>query len=277
MKSISYLYDKFLLLALAIMSAFMVNSCDSASDAIALNVFSSSDDVKFGTQLDTEIRNNSKEYPLYTDAAANAYLQGIVDEIVKSPEIKYRNVFKYKVQIINTNTINAFAAPGGYIYVYKGLIKFLDNEASMAAVLAHEIGHADKRHATLRMTKQYGIELLLKVVLGENASELENIGANLLSGLALLKNSRDDEYEADEMSFKYLQSTKWYPGASKYFFDKIKKEEAGGTLTELLSTHPLSSERIAAVDALIKNANLSTPTEANLFTTTYANFKSTIK
>ena len=153
---------------------------------------------------------------------------------------------------------------------------FLDNEASMAAVLAHEIGHADKRHATLRMTKQYGIDLLLKVVLGENASELENIGANLLSGLALLKNSRDDEYEADEMSFKYLQSTKWYPGASKYFFDKIKKEEAGGTLTELLSTHPLSSERIAAVDALIKNANLPAPTEANLFTTTYANFKSTI-
>lgn len=273
MKNPKSILNKIIILLFVSLMPLSFTACD---DDGSINIFSTADDVSLGQKLDTEISANSAEYPILDNALATAYLQDIVNKIIDSPEIKYKGTFVYKVKIINTNTVNAFAAPGGYLYVYKGLIKFLDNEASMAAVLAHEIAHAERRHASKRMTKQYGVSILLGFVLGENPSQIEEIGSNLLTGFAFLKNSRDDEYEADEYSFKYLQSTMWYPGASKYFFEKISSEQSGGKLEELLSTHPLSTERIAAVDKLISEAGLPAPNEANLFSNRYVQYKNSI-
>jgi predicted Zn-dependent protease len=221
--------------------------------------------------LDSVIQANPAEYPMLNNAQANAYLQGIVNQIIASPQIKYKGTFAYKVQIINKNIINAFATPGGFVYVYTGLLKFADNEATVAGVLAHEIAHAERRHATKRMTKQYGLSLLAGLVLGNNPSTLEQIGANLITGLGLLKNSRDDEYEADEYSFKYLQDTKWYPGAIRYFLEKIQTQQKDkpSDFEEILSTHPLDDKRVNQINDLIKKANLAQPTESNLFSTSY--------
>lgn len=259
-----------------VVSSFTLNSCEDSSNPSDFNLFSTSDDLELGKKIDAEITSNSNEYPILNNQQATAYLQNIVNTILNSPEIKYKNTFDYKVKIINTNTINAFAVPGGYVYVYKGLIKFLDNEATMAAVLAHEIAHIERRHATKRMTKQYGVSILLSIVLGSNPSVLEEIAANILTGLALLKNSRDDEYEADEYSFKYLLSTNWYAGAAKLFFDKIAENEQGGKLEELLSTHPLPQERIKKLDNLINKHNIGSPSENNLFSQRYINFKNSL-
>ena len=144
----------------------------------------------------------------------------MVNQIINSPKVEYRKQFAYKVEIINDDkTVNAFCTPGGYIYVYTGLLKKLDNEAALAGVLGHEIAHAENRHSTQRMTKAYGASILTSIVLGNDAGQLEQLGANLLTGLALLKNSRDDEMEADEDSFYYLESTKWFPGGIKFFFE----------------------------------------------------------
>jgi predicted Zn-dependent protease len=256
---------------------FFTGCSDSSSNPLDFNLFTVEDDLKLGTDLDAQIRSNPNEYPLYTDTSANAYVQGIVNEIIKSSLIQYKNVFPYKVQLIrDNNTVNAFAIPGGYIYVYTGLCKFVDNEATLAAVLAHEIGHAEARHSTKRMTKQYGLELLLQIVLGNNPSELEKLGGNLLTGLTLLKNSRDDEYEADELSFRYLQTSMWYAGAIKYFFDKIKTDDTADFLKTLLLTHPLPEDRIEAVNKLINDANLPLPSESNLFSTRYTQFKNSL-
>lgn len=255
---------------------FMIAGCDDSSGPSGFNIFSAADDVALGQQLDAEIMANPTEYPMLNNAQAQAYMDGMITEILNSPEIEYKGTFPYQIRIINSNTVNAFAAPGGYLYVYKGLIKFLDNEATLAAVIAHEISHAERRHATKRMTKQYGVTILLGLVLGTNPGVLEEIAANMLTGLAFLKNSRDDEYEADEYSFKYLQSTKWYPGATKMFFNKIAAEQSGGTLEVLLSTHPMPADRIKAVDDMIKNNNIPEPTEANLFTARYTTFKNSI-
>lgn len=252
------------------------NGCDDSTSPSDFNLFSPSDDLQLGQQLEAEIASNPNEYPILNNAQATAYLQNMVNTIINSPEIKYKGTFAYQVKIINTNTVNAFAAPGGYLYVYKGLIKFLDNEATMAAVLAHEVAHAERRHATKRMTKQYGVTLLLGLLLGNNPSVLEEIASNLLTGLAFLKNSRDDEYEADEYSFKYLQSTSWYPGGTKLFFEKIGANQSGGKLEELLSTHPLPQDRITKIDNLIIQYNIPAPSEANLFTSRYTTFKNSI-
>ena len=237
------------------------------------NLFPVSDDVALGRQIDAEIRANPSQYPILNNAQATSYLQNMVNRIVQSDDVKYRGQFPYQVTIINdAKTVNAFATPGGYIYVYTGLIKMLDNEASMAGVLGHEIAHSEERHGTEAMSKQYGAQILLSVLLGNNASQLTEIAGNLVTGLAILKNSRDAENEADELSFRYLQDTQWYPGGAALFFQKL--ENQGGGNVEFLSTHPNPENRVAKMQQRLQSIGYAgSPSESSLGTSSYQNFK----
>ena len=167
--------------------------------------------------------------------------------------------------------MNAFCTPGGYVYVYTGLLKFLDNEATLAGVVGHEIAHAERRHATKRMTASLGVEALVSVVLGQQPTQAAQIGANLFTGLGLLANSRSDEAEADTYSFKYLQSTEYYPGAIRFFFDKVLSSSGskGGLFDRLLSTHPLPQDRVDNVKKMLAQIGDPKPTESQLFTQRY--------
>ncbi len=267
-------YLIYAVMAIATMGTF--NGCESGTGIGDLNLYSPSDDAQMGAQLDAEIRNMPNEYPIYNNAAATQYLQDIMNEILISDEIEYREVFNYKVTIIQSETINAFATPGGYVYFFTGMLKFLENEAMLASVMAHEIAHAERRHATQRMTKQLGLSVLLSVILGNNPAQLTEIAANLFSGLELLRNSRSDEAESDEYSFKYLLTTKWYPGAGKMFFELVSQGGTTGAIEELLSTHPPDEKRIASIEAMLLEHNIAPPTEANLFTQRYQQFKQTL-
>jgi predicted Zn-dependent protease len=245
----------------------------SACGGLKFNMYTPQDDAVLGQLLDVEIRNNPVEYPIYNNGEVRNYLQHMVDEIIKSPHIQYRNVFAYKVEVIDKpDVVNAFCTPGGYIYVYTGLLKFLDDEAALAGVLAHEIGHAECRHATTRMTTAFGMQALTEAYLENNDNEASRMATNLFSGMALLNNSREDEYEADEKSFKYLMSTKWYPGAIKIFFTKIigSTGTQGSSFEQLLSTHPLPKERLTKITEYLKKNDIDPPSEENLF---YANFQ----
>jgi len=253
----------------------------SASYCSSFNMFGTDTDAQLGKQMDEQIRANPKEYPILNNPQIKQYLQGMVNEIIQSPEVKYRGTFPYQVEVINDDkTINAFCTPGGYIYVYTGLMKFLDNEATLAGVLGHEVAHAEARHGTSRMTKQYGAQVLLGVVLGQNPSQLAQIGANLFTGLALLKNGRADETQSDDLSFRYLRSTKWYPGGAVFFFEKILQQQGGSrgdgfglTIERLMSTHPLAQDRVDAMKQRVAGAQIPAPTENNLFAQRYAQIK----
>jgi predicted Zn-dependent protease len=269
-----YNKNKYLVILYFISISFFAISC---SDDGSVNLYTIEDDKKLGEQLDQEIKSNPDEYQLYYENPASEYVQNIVNEIIQSPLIKYRTIFEYKAQIIyNDSTINAFCTPGGFIYVYTGLMKFLDNEATLAGVFAHEVAHAEMRHATKRMTKQYGISMLLSMALGNNPGAIEQLGANLFNGLYLMYNSREDEYEADEYSFLYLQSSKWYPGAIQFFFDKIKANEGNDFLELLMRSHPYSQDRWDQIQKLLEENNIPPPTEDNLFTETYQNIIKTL-
>jgi predicted Zn-dependent protease len=249
----------------------------SCSDDGSINLYTIQDDKKLGEQLDEQIKSNPDEYRLYYQNPAANYVQDIVNSIIQSSLIKYRTAFEYKTQIIyNDSVVNAFCTPGGFVYVYTGLMKFLDNEATLAGVLAHEVAHAERRHATKRMTKAYGISVLLAIAVGNNPTALEQMGANLFSGLYLMYNSREDEYEADEYSFKYLQSSKWYPGAIQFFFDKVKKNENQDYLSLLLRSHPYSQDRWDKIEQMLKDNNIPSPTESNLFTSDYRDIIKTL-
>ncbi len=243
-----------------------------------VNIFSDDQDIRLGEQMDQEIRKNTKEYRvLQGHPEVKEYVMGVGNTVLGSPAITKRGIYAYKYEIIhNDSVINAFCTPGGYIYVYTGLLKFIDNEATLAGVMGHEIAHAELRHASKRMTKAYGAQILLSLVLGQNPSQVAEISANMFTGLALLANSRSDESEADESSMRYLSSTKYYPGAITYFFEKMSAKKGGseaGALQSLLSTHPLDQDRIDHVNEILKTMGSPKPTEASLSTKRFEVFK----
>lgn len=228
------------------------------------NIFSIDEDVQLGKQMDQQIRSNPAEYPILNNEAVRGYVQGVVNRIIQAPEIKYRGKFPYTVTILNDDrTINAFATPGGYIYVYTGLLKVIDNESTLAGVLGHEIAHAEERHSTKQMTTQLGTEALLSIALGNNPSQLAQIAANAGALLTSLAHSRADETDADTKSVGYLRSTPYYPGAIKSFFERMQQQAAttgGGGTPEWLATHPSDARRVQNIDNLLAQYNIPAPT-----------------
>jgi predicted Zn-dependent protease len=264
----------FLLITLLVITASIFLSCEQT------NIFSDEDDVKLGKEMDKEIKSDPQQFPmLIGHQDIKDYVTGIGDYILNSsPKIKKKNIYPYNFQVIQDTIINAFCTPGGFVYVYTGLMKFIDNEATLAGIVAHEIAHAERRHVTQRLTAYYGVSVLLSFILGGNPSFLSELAANLFVGLAFLKNSRDDEAEADYYSIQYLRSTKYYPGAITFFFDKIKEEEkkkghTPGDLDRLLSTHPLPDDRIQAVNSILNSIKPRPDPTKGLFTNEYQKFK----
>ncbi|MBI2618838.1 MAG: M48 family metalloprotease [Ignavibacteriales bacterium] len=250
--------------------SFLALSCIGA---LGVNLFPDSKDIELGRQIDEEIRKNPQEYPILKDRPdIKAYVEGIGNKVLRSPAVTKKGKYAYQFEIIHDDsTVNAFCTPGGYIYVYTGLIRFLDNEAALAGVIGHEIAHAERRHATRRMSSALGVQVVLSIALGENPPQLSQIAGNLFGGLGLLVNSRSDETESDTYAIRYLQSTEYYPGAIRYFFEKVSgaSGRGGGTLQRLLSTHPLPQDRIDNVERIMKEIGNPEANEANLFSKRY--------
>lgn len=206
------------------------------------NLFTIQQDKDFGAQVAAEIDGNPTEYPLL-DSASNVevyqMLYRVRDKILNSGKVTHKDDFQWRLRIIHDDsTLNAFCTPGGYIYVYTGIMKFLDNEAELAGVLGHEIAHADKRHSTRQMTKMFGIQILLDILAGDRKMLKE-----VTAGLIGLKNSREHETEADQFSVEYLCPTDYDAAGGGGFFTKI--QAMGGARTpEFLSTHPDPGNRI---------------------------------
>lgn len=235
-------FNKLLLLFVCSFSLLLTN-CDEDGD---VNVFSIQDDLELGRQLAEEIASKPDEYPLLDTveyAEAYGHLERMVSAILASDDINYREEFDWKFHIVDDSILNAFAAPGGYIYVYTGLIKFLDDESELAGVLGHEIGHADKRHVTDQLTKTNTIDALLKIVLGQDESLLGQIATGLIG----LKFSRNHESESDEFSVEYLYDTEYDPRGAAGFFQKLLDMGSAGGTPEFLSTHPSPDNRVEAI------------------------------
>lgn len=242
----------FILFIPLIFLIFALNSCGG------LNLFTIEDDAALGAEVDAEIESDPASYPILSEAdfpEAYAALREIRDEILNSGQIAHRDDFEWQVHLIQDDTVlNAFATPGGYLYFYTGLIKFLDTEDAFAGVMGHEIAHADQRHSTEALTEQYGLALLLDAALGNN---LEIVG-DIAQGLAGLAFSRENESEADEFSVVYLAETRYQCNGAALFFEKLIAEGDGGGLPEFLSTHPNPDNRIEAINAKADSSGCDT-------------------
>lgn len=217
-------------------------SSDS-SDSPGFNLFSVEDDMSLGHQVMQEIESQPDKYPILDSASyvtAYQHLYRMRDTLLATGRVDYAEKFPWRIRIIHDDsTYNAFCAPGGYIYIYTGIIKFLDNEAQLMGVLGHEMAHAARRHSTQLLTQAYGVQTLLSLITGRDSSLLNEI----VGGLLLLSFSRDHERDADAHSVIYLCPTTYKADGAAYFFEKIT---AGGTVTPpaFLSTHPDPGERV---------------------------------
>jgi predicted Zn-dependent protease len=236
---------------LILLTLFWMCSCASLKDSWDnMNLFPVSQDVELGKQVNDEISSNPTNFPKVSEQGNEElykYIRNVVHKILTDGNVEYAKDFAWQVTLINNpKTLNAFATPGGYIYIYTGLLKFLDSEDQLAGVLGHEIAHAAKRHSTKQLSKNVGIQMLADAALGDKATVKQV--ATALIGLTF---SRANETQADSMSVVYLCPTEYNAAGASGFFKKI---EGQPTQPEWLSTHPNPANRIQNIDS--KNRSL---------------------
>lgn len=221
-----------------------LSGCETTS---RLNVFSIEDDMALGLQVSQQIAGDPEQFPILPEKgneAVYAYVRRLTGRILNTGLVAYSDQFAWEVKIIDDDeTLNAFCAPGGYIYVYTGLIKYLDSEDQLAGVMGHEMAHAALRHSTRQMTKVYGISALYAIISGRSEpGQLEQIALSLIT----LRFSRDHEVEADTWSVRYLCPTDYNAAGAAGFFEKL---EGRASPPEFLSTHPDPGNRVENIKA----------------------------
>jgi len=223
----------------------------SAAGNIVLPV---SEEVKLGRQLAREVEKESK---LHSDVSVQNYVASVGRRVAAKATDKPSGItFTFKV-IDDDKQINAFALPGGHIYVYTGLLKMMDDEAELASVLAHEIAHVTQRHIAERLAAQYGIQTVAAMALGENQAGVAGLAAQIAAAGTLIQYTRSMESEADAKGLPYMVRAGYDPNGMVRLFTKFAKQGEGPRALKWLQDHPMPSERVS--EARQRIAQLKNP------------------
>jgi len=208
-----------------------------------VNIFTDEEELQFGKEY---AEQHAREVKFYTDPIVTTYINDLGQALVKRSK---RNNISYIFTVVDSKDINAYAVPGGFIYVNLGLIRAVQTESELAFVLAHEIGHIVGQHSMKKLTKIYGIELLKQIILDEDSSELKKLVADILSTGWLFKYSRDNERESDFYGVQNVYDVGITPEGGIHFFETLQKlqPKEPSALKKLLSTHPIHKERISNI------------------------------
>jgi predicted Zn-dependent protease len=229
-----------------------------AEKAIARTLISDEQEEDLGKQVKRELETKEK-VKYVQDASVVEYVNNISSPILRQAN-KDRPGVKWKINVIDDpKMVNAFATPGGYLYVYTGLILAADTEAELAGVMAHEAGHVVGRHSARAMVNQLGLQTVTQAALGKNPSAVAAIAAQLVSGGTMLAHGRSEEIEADEYGARYSSGAGYDPRGLITFFQKLQAQQGGDGpgFMKWLSTHPPNNERIANIQRMISQNNLS--------------------
>lgn len=224
--------------------------------------YSWEEEQKIGAEADQEIQ---AQYGLYDNEDLSKYVTELGQELLSVSHLRRADTpekFKsteFTFRVLDSPVVNAFALPGGYVYVTRGLLAHLNNEAQLAVVLGHEIGHVAARHASQRAAEQqFGqIAVIGGAVLGESLG-YDGQSILQLSGqtaqLMFLKYGRDDERESDALGVEYSAMNKYMAAEGADFFTSLKRisESQGGGIPTLLSSHPDPGEREQRIPELAK-------------------------
>src|SRR6266478_3212078 len=205
-------------------------------------------EVREGRMLAAEV---DKEAKFIDDPIITEYVNRVGQNIVLHSDAK----IPFTIKVIDSDEVNAFALPGGFFYVNKGLVLAADNEAELAGVMAHEIAHVCARHAMENERKMEVLDygLLAGMILGGGiiGNVLYN-GGGMIEAMAFLKFSRGAEEEADRLGIQYMWAAGYDPNAIATMFEKLeaKNKKKPGTISRLFASHPAPPERRAAAIAL---------------------------
>jgi hypothetical protein len=211
------------------------------------NMFSPQQDVELGQQASLEV---TRQVQMLNDSRVDNYLNNLGQRLsANAPGFK----FPYAYKAVNDRAINAFALPGGHIYVNRGVIEAADNEAQLAGVMAHEASHVALRHGTNQASKASVAQMPLAILGGllgskSTGAALAQLGAGFTLNSILLKYSRDAESQADLMGTQMLFDAGYDPRAMGQFFQKIQAENQGGNGIAFFNDHPNPDRRIESVN-----------------------------
>jgi Zn-dependent protease with chaperone function len=233
------------------------------------NKYTPEQDVELGLQAAEEVK---KEYPIIRDERVNSYLERLGKALVaQAPADLNKPVYRYSFTPVNLKDINAFALPGGPMFVNRGMFDAAAGEGEVVGVMAHELSHVLLRHGTANATKAQGFQLgalagaIAGAVVGGGWGQVISQGSQMGLGTWLMKYSRDYEKQADILGAQIMARAGYDPRDLGRMFETIEKESKGGSAPEWMSSHPNPgnrSEYIAREAALLKVAPRSTDTNA---------------
>jgi predicted Zn-dependent protease len=212
-----------------------------------LSFLSEAQEIAIGQQSDAEVR---RDMGVYDDPELQRYVSDIGDRLAK---LSHRPRLPWQFTVVDHSAINAFALPGGYIYITRGILPYLDDEAELAGVLGHEIAHVTARHAAQQYTRATGGTLGL-IALGIFVPATQPFGdlASMGLSLAFLKYGREDENESDRIGMEYATQGGWDPRGVPGFLGTLAKvnETSERGVPNWLSTHPEPAARVVDTQPL---------------------------
>jgi beta-barrel assembly-enhancing protease len=245
----SYRYASFI-------SALMVTvALGSASAQTVIkpdkNKYSPADDVKIGQEAAEQAR---RELPMLNDRAVDNYVENIGDRLVDAipPELRHPG-FRYSFDVINQKEINAFALPGGPMFLNRGMIEAARSEGEVAGVMAHELAHVALRHGTAQATKAQPYQIgsiagqILGAIIGGTAGNVISLGSQVGLGTYFLKYGREYERQADILGAQIMARAGYDPRRMADMFRTIERQGGRGG-PEWMSSHPNPGNRYAAIE-----------------------------
>ncbi len=218
------------------------------------NLMSQEQEIALGEEAEPQfIQQNGGEIP---SPEIRTYVSKLGHELAANSE---KPDLPWEFHVLNTDVINAFALPGGKVFITRGLLSQMTNEAQLAGVLGHEIGHVTAEHTDERMSYAYGVQIAAAAagVAGEATDQdwlrVLGLGTQVAGTGFGLKFSRDQESEADELGVRYMAEDGYNPKGQVQVMEILKAASGGGGGPEFLATHPLPETRIKRLNKHIKN------------------------
>lgn len=241
-----------------VLPALLLGSCTCGSGVNQgdLNLISLDEEWRMGNELAGQI---AQELTLVKDPQATAYLDAVGQRLAEQTELSDR---PWTFHLVDAPTINAFATPGGHVYVHTGLVAAAADASELAGVMGHEVAHGIARHSTERLTKAYGLNAIAGLLLGDNPGLIEQIAAQLAGSGVMAKFSRDDEREADRLGVRFVTEAGYDPRGMATLFETMleAREARPNAVEQFFATHPLTEERIRDVRAVVEQLDVDPET-----------------
>lgn len=232
------------IIVLVVCFAFIINLA-ALPKAEAGSLISKDQEISIGRDVAKQLE---KQYGLVDDPALQERVNRIGQSLVAVCD---RKDLPYSFKVLNSKEVNAMAAPGGYVYVFKGLIDLMPSDDELAGVIGHEVGHVVARHTVKQMEKSLGIGILFGVIFGDRGLMLQNLAFNaIMAGY-----SRDDEREADRLGFMHSYKAGYNPYSMMIGLQKLSEMDQKYHY-DLFSDHPEGRARVALVQKYMDEAKI---------------------